>query len=172
MMENPKQQSDRDMEQERPVQEDQQRSAPAPSEQHQAEPGQPEVRPDQREPGQPQVQPDRPQVQSGQREPDREDGGRSDPGPREMESAGLLPYHEADGYRRRWEQIQGSFVDDPRHCCEQADALVIEVLQRMSQIREEHRTRLRGALDEGGDTEGLRVAMQQYRAFFSGLLKA
>jgi hypothetical protein len=89
----------------------------------------------------------------------------------DMEAAGLLPYHEADGYRRHWEQIQGSFVDDPRQCCEQADALVIEVLQRMSQIREDRRARLRGALDEGGDTEGLRQAMRQYRDFFEGLLK-
>lgn len=114
---------------------------------------------------------EQPRASDGQRIEERraQNGSPSTEG---MEPAGLLPYHEADGYRRRWEQIQGSFVDDPKQCCEQADALVIEVLQRMSVIQEEHRGRLRGALDQGGDTEGLRQAMQQYRAFFSGLLSA
>lgn len=89
------------------------------------------------------------------------------------QGAGMLPYHEADGYKRRWEAIQATFVDDPRGCCEQADALVIEILDRMTQIRQEHRSRLHSALEQGGDdTEGLRQAMQHYRSFFGGLLRA
>jgi hypothetical protein len=90
-----------------------------------------------------------------------------------LESAGLLPWHEAEGYRRRWETLQARFVDDPRACVEQADSLVIDVLRRMAQVREEHLGRLRGPLGRGEQlsTEELRRSMQQYRAFFEGLLR-
>lgn len=108
----------------------------------------------------------------GRQQAPQAQGNGSFQGSNEQEE-GLLPYHEAEGYKRRWESIQASFVDDPRGCCEQADALVIEILDRMTQIRQEHRSQLRSSLEQGGDdTEGLRQAMQHYRSFFGGLLRA
>src|SRR5262245_62776037 len=51
---------------------------------------------------------------------DHSRGDRRDP---------VLPEDDSRGYRDRWEQIQARFVDDPRGSVEQADSLVIEVVQ-------------------------------------------
>jgi hypothetical protein len=90
----------------------------------------------------------------------------------ESESAGLLPWHESEGFRRRWESIQAGFVDDPRDAIERADALVMDVLRRMAQVREEHRSRLRSSVGDGKSTDDLLGTMRSYRALFDGLLKA
>ena len=89
----------------------------------------------------------------------------------ESESAGLLPWHEADGYRRQWESVQACFVDDPREAIERADALVVDVLRRMAQVREEHRGRLRSSVGDSSSTEDLLGTMRSYRALFDGLLR-
>jgi hypothetical protein len=93
-------------------------------------------------------------------------------GPPPGESAGLLPWHEAEGYRRQWESIQASFVDDPRQAIERADGLVVEVLHRMAQVREEHRNRLRSGLGENSSTEDYLGTIRSYRALFEGLLQS
>jgi hypothetical protein len=90
----------------------------------------------------------------------------------ESESAGLLPWHEAEGYRRQWESVQAGFVDDPREAIERADALVVDVLRRMAQVREEHRSRLRSSVGDKSSTEDLLGTMRSYRALFDGLLSA
>jgi hypothetical protein len=76
--------------------------------------------------------------------------------------------------RSRWEEIQAGFVDRPRESVEQADALVEELLQRLTAGFTQQRSRLE-AQWEGGEevsTEQLRVALTRYRSFFNRLLAA
>jgi hypothetical protein len=76
--------------------------------------------------------------------------------------------------RGRWEEIQASFVDRPRDSVEHADALVAELLQRLTAGFTQQRSRLEEQWDSGEDvsTEELRVALTRYRSFFNRLLAA
>jgi hypothetical protein len=78
------------------------------------------------------------------------------------------------GYRARWEGIQSRFVDDPRSSVEQADKLVIEVVQDLQTTFGSERHALEEQWQRGDDiqTEDLRVALQRYRTFFDRLLAA
>ena len=86
----------------------------------------------------------------------------------------LLPADRTSGYRGRWEAIQSRFVDDPRSSVEQADGLVIEVVQDLQTTFGSERRALEDQWQRGGDiqTEDLRVALQRYRTFFDRLLAA
>jgi hypothetical protein len=79
---------------------------------------------------------------------------------------------ESDDYQRRWEQIQGRFVDEPRGAVEDADALVATVMQRLAEGFAVERERLEAQWGRGEDisTEDLRVSLQRYRSFFQRLL--
>jgi hypothetical protein len=76
--------------------------------------------------------------------------------------------------RRRWDQIQAGFVDEPRGAVEKADALVADAISKLA----EGFARTRAELDQQwkrGDavsTEDLRQALRQYRSFFTRLLQA
>jgi hypothetical protein len=76
--------------------------------------------------------------------------------------------------RSRWEEIQGSFVDEPRRAVEEADSLVAELMQRLADSFAEERKGLEGQWDRGDEvsTEDLRIALQRYRSFFDRLLSA
>ncbi|MFE9242161.1 hypothetical protein [Nocardiopsis sp. NPDC006938] len=75
---------------------------------------------------------------------------------------GLSP-HEA---RERWDAAQGEFVDDPEGSVRAADALASEVADAVIAEIEARRTALRAALEGAdGDTEALRLALHDYRAF-------
>ncbi len=86
--------------------------------------------------------------------------------------AALFPDHEASEMRGRWDDIQASFVDQPRKAVEQADQLVATAIQRLAQSFSDERGRLEGQWAKGKDvnTEDLRVALQRYRSFFTRLL--
>jgi hypothetical protein len=90
------------------------------------------------------------------------------------EDRALLPEGEEEDFRRRWEEIQTRFVDDPRQAVEDADALVAGVMQRIAEGFAQARDGLEGQWSAGGDvgTEELRVALQRYRSFFRRLLSA
>jgi hypothetical protein len=79
----------------------------------------------------------------------------------------LFPGAEREDYRRRWDTLQAAFVDDPRGSTEQADALlgelVVQVTGRHQELREE-------LASQSGDTEAMRQALRQYRAFFIALV--
>jgi hypothetical protein len=68
--------------------------------------------------------------------------------------------------------IQVGFVDEPRRAVEEADKLVASAIQRLAQVFAAERTKLEGEFKRGDNvsTEDLRVALQQYRSFFSRLL--
>jgi hypothetical protein len=83
---------------------------------------------------------------------------------------------EAEGGRLRdaWQQVQASFVDDPRSATQRADALVVEVMQALAAGFAQHKGTLEEQWRSGDDvgTEELRVAVRRYRVFFDRLLQA
>ncbi|MGW1881874.1 hypothetical protein [Streptomyces sp. NPDC001970] len=86
----------------------------------------------------------------------------------------LIAPEEAESYRDRWQEIQGTFVDDPRDSVRAADALVADVIQSLAANFADHKKELESQWSRGEEieTEGLRVALQRYRTFFNRLLHA
>jgi hypothetical protein len=86
----------------------------------------------------------------------------------------LIGEGETKDVQVRWEQIQVSFVDEPRRAVEDADTLVAELMRRLADSFSQERERLEGQWDRGDEvsTEELRVALQRYRSFFARLLSA
>jgi hypothetical protein len=84
----------------------------------------------------------------------------------------LFPNEELVGYRTRWESIQTGFVDQPRAAVEQADALVSQVMTRLTEVFTRERSMLEGQWTKGDNvsTEDLRIALTRYRSFFHRLL--
>ena len=104
----------------------------------------------------------------------RELAGVGDNDARDSERAPLLPAEQADRYESRWEEVQSSFVDQPRAAVEEADRLVADLMQGLAAGFSEERERLESQWDSGDDvsTEDLRVALTRYRSFFGRLLSA
>ncbi|MBJ7597933.1 hypothetical protein [Candidatus Nephthysia bennettiae] len=84
----------------------------------------------------------------------------------------LIEAQEANEYRRRWNDIQGGFVDEPRETLAKADQLVAEVIQQLTRTFADERGRFEEQWTRGADvsTEDLRLAFRRYRSFFNGLL--
>jgi hypothetical protein len=76
-------------------------------------------------------------------------------------------------FLERWNEVQATFVDEPRQAVERADALVAEVIQELARVFAEERRRLELAWSGGDEvtTEDLRLALQRYRDFFHVLLR-
>ena len=87
-------------------------------------------------------------------------------------SAPLLDLGESGRFRTRWNEIQGQFVDEPRSAVQQADALVSEVIEQISQVFAKEHSSLESQWKQGDDvsTEDLRKALQHYRSFFNRLV--
>lgn len=79
---------------------------------------------------------------------------------------------EAGELRARWESIQSAFVDEPQQAVAEADALVTDVIKRLTRTFQETRQSLETQLGGSDDvsTEDLRVGLQRYRSFFERLL--
>ena len=84
----------------------------------------------------------------------------------------LFPSADVDGFRQRWDTLQAGFVDDPKAAADQAEALVSELVNRVSRRHQELRDELGSRADGGDDTETMRLAIRQYRAFFHSLVGA
>jgi hypothetical protein len=84
----------------------------------------------------------------------------------------LFPATESDDLRRRWNDIQAGFVDEPRSSVEKADQLVASVIQKLAQVFADERSKLESNWSKGGEasTEDLRQALRRYRSFFDRLL--
>ena len=89
----------------------------------------------------------------------------SQPGP-------LFPDDELHSFRTRWDEVQTSFVDEPRQAVEQADSLVANVVKRIAEQFSAERAQLEKQWDSGDSvsTENLRQALKRYRSFFDRLL--
>jgi hypothetical protein len=84
----------------------------------------------------------------------------------------MFAAEEAEGFRTRWDAIQTGFVDEPRRAVTEADALVAQVIKRLSEVFADERTRLEGQWGHQDEvsTEDLRQALRKYRSFFERLL--
>jgi len=84
----------------------------------------------------------------------------------------LFPEDELHNFRARWDQVQTSFVDEPRQSVEQADSLVANVVKRIAEQFSVEREKLESQWGKGEDisTEDLRQALRRYRSFFDRLL--
>ena len=84
----------------------------------------------------------------------------------------LLAEGQTEQLTERWEEIQGSFVDRPQEAVKEADALVADLVERVTGTLAKERQRLEKQWSQGDDvsTEDLRVAITKYRAFFDRLL--
>lgn len=87
-------------------------------------------------------------------------------------STGLLEHGESENLRRRWSEIQGKFVDEPRSAVQQADVLVSDVIEKITQMFTDEHNSLESQWKQGEDvsTEDLRKALQHYRSFFNRLV--
>jgi hypothetical protein len=84
----------------------------------------------------------------------------------------LFPESDLGNARLRWQEVQGSFVDDPRIAVRNADELVASLMTRLAQVFADERSKLEQEWDRGDNvsTENLRLALQRYRSFFDRLL--
>ena len=89
-----------------------------------------------------------------------------------MADGPLFHDEELQGFRSRWDQVQASFVDEPRLAVEQADGLVANMVKRLAEEFSTARADLERQWDTGGDvsTEELRQVLRRYRSFFNRLL--
>jgi hypothetical protein len=65
----------------------------------------------------------------------RSNGAQSDErteGQTAAERRPLLPADESDAFKGRWREIQIAFVDEPRDSVAKADALVADLMQRLT----------------------------------------
>ncbi len=87
-------------------------------------------------------------------------------------AAPLFPDNELQNFRTRWDQVQTSFVDEPRQAVQQAESLVANVVTRIAEQFSAERAQLEKQWDRGDDvsTEDLRQALRRYRSFFDRLL--
>jgi hypothetical protein len=90
----------------------------------------------------------------------------------EAQPGPLFREQELQTFRARWEEVQGSFVDEPRRAVELADGLVANVVDRIAEEFAAERSQLEQQWDKGNDasTEDLRQALKRYRTFFGRLL--
>jgi hypothetical protein len=86
--------------------------------------------------------------------------------------AALLDRDVSEDLRTRWNEIQGGFVDEPRSAVQQADALVSEVVEKITRMFASEHGSLESQWKQGNDvtTEDLRKALQHYRSFFNRLV--
>jgi len=108
---------------------------------------------------------DESKLQLGQAVPTPEKTTEASAGP-------LFPDDELHNFRARWDQVQTSFVDEPRQAVEQADTLVANVVKRIAEQFSTERVQLEKQWDRGDDvsTEDLRQTLRRYRSFFDRLL--
>ncbi len=88
--------------------------------------------------------------------------------------AQLLEGEELQGVVTRWRDLQARFVDEPRAAVQDADALVADLMQRLTRslAAERHQLESRWTSREGTSTEDLRQGLLRYRSFFKRLVAA
>jgi hypothetical protein len=88
-----------------------------------------------------------------------------------VEDGSLIAHDRCVDYRSRWEVAQGGFIDEPRKSVTDADALVGEILDDLSETFHSRRRSLEQQWeDDKSTTEDMRLALRGYRTFFDRLL--
>jgi len=101
----------------------------------------------------------------------------------DRQTAGLTPEQsrmvlfsqpDMERFRGDWNEIQASFVDEPRQAVQRADQLVDSMIQRLTESFAGERGKLEQGWSRGPgvSTEDLRQALRRYRSFFDRLLAA
>ena len=93
--------------------------------------------------------------------------------PEPDETMALFSEDQVKDLTNRWDQIQASFVDEPRGAVEKADGLVAEAISKLAEGFARTRAELDGQWKRGDSvsTEDLRQALRHYRSFFGRLLR-
>lgn len=93
---------------------------------------------------------------------------RSEPIESQRTSRTMDQWPEMADYRRRFDEIQSQFIEDPRKAVSNAEKLVQEALDRMTASM---RDRIQGMHRDAdsGDTEKLRLEMRSLRDFIESL---
>ncbi|HEY3089504.1 MAG TPA: hypothetical protein VGJ59_15765 [Jatrophihabitantaceae bacterium] len=108
-------------------------------------------------------------------EPQRPVGGGLVDDTEDAEPRGqLLSGEELQGLIARWRDNQARFVDEPRAAVQDADALVVDIMQRVVRMfaAEHHQLESRWTSADDVSTEDLRQGLLRYRSFFERLLAA
>ena len=84
----------------------------------------------------------------------------------------LLDHVESERMHERWSSIQHMFVDEPRFSVQPADALVAEVITKITDAIANEYSSLEGQWNKSEEvsTEDLRQILKQYRTFFNRLV--
>jgi hypothetical protein len=92
--------------------------------------------------------------------------------PQGEQLAALFTPDVAEDFRSRWDDVQISFVDDPKRAVQLADELVAQVMKSLAESFARQRSSIEAEVSGGEqvDTENLRVALRSYRSFFQRLL--
>ena len=87
-------------------------------------------------------------------------------------AAGVAGDGENERFVARWQEIQAGFLDEPRRAVQDADALVVDLMDRLARVLAEERARLEPRPGTGEDvsTEDLRQGLRRYRSLFERLL--
>ena len=85
--------------------------------------------------------------------------------------AGLGSADDQERFVARWQEIQAGFVDEPRRAVQDADALVVDMMDRLARMLASEREQLESAGETGKvSTEDLRQGLRRYRTLFERLL--
>jgi hypothetical protein len=87
------------------------------------------------------------------------------------EPAGLASGGDQERFLARWQEIQAGFVDEPRRAVQDADALVVDMMDRLARMLATEREQLESLGGTGKvSTEDLRQGLRRYRSLFERLL--
>jgi hypothetical protein len=87
------------------------------------------------------------------------------------EPAGLTSAADQERFVARWQEIQAGFVDEPRRAVQDADALVVDMMDRLARMLASEREQLESRGEAGKvSTEDLRQGLRRYRALFDRLM--
>ena len=85
--------------------------------------------------------------------------------------AGLGSADDQERFAARWQEIQAGFVDEPRRAVQDADALVVDMMDRLARMLASEREQLESLGETGKvSTEDLRQGLRRYRSLFERLL--
>ncbi len=95
--------------------------------------------------------------------------------PVSMKAETIAPFlnrEEVENLRMRWNEIQIKFVDEPHSAVQQANALVSEVIEKITRMFTDEHSSVESQWDKSSDasTEDLRKALQRFRSFFNRLV--